>query len=162
MIEIKLNREELSQGAHLGVDRLVEIWRPGCVAHWDRNIEGALAELAVARALGLDFIPTINTFHEIADIGEEIEVRWTKGRRGSLLIGDNDEETRIFVLVTGRSPSYLLPGWAYGTDIKSQGNFVTEYKEKHQLWGMPQERLRPTEDLIKLLKKHDNNDDRKN
>ena len=147
MIEVTLNKEELRLGALLGTDRMLEVLKPKHIALWGRNINGCLAEIAVAKALDVQFIPTINTFHEVSDLPGGIEVRWTKHRNGSLLVRTNDVLDRRYVLVLGQAPTFIVAGWAWGHEVADQGNEVTEYNERRHVWGMPIERLQPIETL---------------
>ena len=74
--------------------------------------ESVGAEYAVARYLGVEnFDPTKSKFKETADVGSMFEVKWTKYDAGSLIIYDNDRNTDIAILVTGRSPNYVIKGW---------------------------------------------------
>jgi len=70
------------------------------------------AEYAVARYLGYeDFNPLDSKFKATADVGAIFEVKWTKYDAGSLIIYDSDRNCDIAILVTGRSPNYVIKGW---------------------------------------------------
>ena len=76
--------------------------------------EAAGAEIAVAAYFGvLNFKPSVNTFHSQADIGENIEVKYTKYPTGQLIIQANQKARieDICILVVGKSPVYAIVGW---------------------------------------------------
>jgi hypothetical protein len=74
--------------------------------------EAVGAEIAVAQYFGIaNFVPSINTFKNEADIGAKIEVKWTKYTNGHLILTNNDRSNDIAVLVTGKSPVYDIAGW---------------------------------------------------
>ena len=77
-----------------------------------QNAEAVGSEIAVAMYFGVrNFLPTVNTFKTIADIGPKVEVKWTKYDMGHLIIGESDRPDDVAVLVTGRSPVYFIAGW---------------------------------------------------
>lgn len=79
-----------------------------------RNAEAIGAEIAVAKYFGVkDFEPTVNGFKLHADLGANIEVKWTKWKDGNLILTSRDRDSDIAVLVTGQSPDYYICGWTY-------------------------------------------------
>lgn len=148
MIEVSLDTGEMMEGAILGIERVLAVVRPRQAVHWERNIQGALAEMAAAKAVGVKFLPTINTFHTEADLPWALEVRWAEKRDRSLLVRSNDVLDRRFILVTGRAPTFLVPGWAWGREVVENGSAVNTFdEEKQHVWGLPQEQLRKIETL---------------
>jgi hypothetical protein len=80
---------------------------------WQES-EAAAAEMAVANYYGdFGFIPAIDNAHDTADVGENIEVKWTKHTNGHLIIQNRGpgRPNDVAVLVAGFSPVYLLLGW---------------------------------------------------
>lgn len=72
------------------------------------------AEIAVASYYGdYAFIPEIDNAHDTADVGENIEVKWTKHVNGHLIMQNRGagRPTDVAISVTGYSPCYLLLGW---------------------------------------------------
>ena len=70
------------------------------------------AEIAVAKSLGImNFKPTANTFKSMADVAENIEVKWTAWLDGHLVITPKDRDNDIAVLVVGDSPKFRVIGW---------------------------------------------------
>ena len=79
-----------------------------------QKAEACGAETAVANYFGdYAFIPKVNTFHEEADVGANVEVKWTKHATGHLIIQNrpNPRPNDVAILVTGFSPVYVLLGW---------------------------------------------------
>lgn len=81
----------------------------------DDTIHGVLGELVVGRVFDPKWMPFINTFHEKADVGEDIEVRSTKVMSHNLIVRDNDCPFRRYVLVIcDWMKGYYVKGWCYG------------------------------------------------
>lgn len=106
--------------------------------------ESVGAEIAVARYFkDFDFVPTINTFKNEADYGQNIEVKWTRYNTGSLIINATDRIDDIAVLVVGRSPVYRLAGWIPVAIGKRD-----RYK-KLSSWWIAQSDLQPIDNLLR-------------
>lgn len=74
--------------------------------------ESVGSEIAVAEYFGIkNFQPTNNTYKNEADVGAQIEVKWTRYTDGSLIVGRTDRLNDVAVLVVGRSPVYYIAGW---------------------------------------------------
>lgn len=79
-----------------------------------QKAEGAGAETAVANYFGdYGFVPKVNTFNDEPDVGENIEVKWTKHANGHLILQNRGpgRPNDVAILVTGWSPVYILLGW---------------------------------------------------
>ncbi len=96
--------------------------RPNHVSRYDKNLsfheyicqlaESICAEIVVAKFLGYkDFDPAKTRFKETADVGSRFEVKWTKYDSGAMIIYENDRNSDIAILVTGKSPIYEIKGW---------------------------------------------------
>ena len=46
-----------------------------------------------------------------ADVGHKFEVRWTKYDGGQLIVHEYDRPSDVAILVTGKSPRYVIAGW---------------------------------------------------
>jgi hypothetical protein len=80
-----------------------------------RDIGGILAELVVGRKFNRAYLPAMNVFHAQADVGEDIEVRSTPHLNGSLILRDNDDPARRYVLVVcDPMRGFAVRGWCYG------------------------------------------------
>jgi len=106
--------------------------------------ESIVAEILVARYLGyVDFNPRDSRFKQTADVGSNIEVRWTHYDTGQLIIYENDRITDVAVLVVGRSPNYRLAGWIPVAIAKKP-----RYRSSSQpTWWVTQQNLQPIETL---------------
>jgi len=106
--------------------------------------ESAAAEMAVARSLGIaNFTPTANTFKSMADVGENIEVKWTSWTDGHLIVTPKDRDTDIAVLVVGDCPKFKVIGWIPMVIAKKP-----RFKHsKMDAWWISQINLQPIETL---------------
>lgn len=82
---------------------------------WDNEIEGACAEFAWCKHLGL-FWSGVSDLR--ATDGGGMEVRWTKHAHGGLIVYPHDSDDSIYVLAKGRAPNYRFVGWLRGGDAK--------------------------------------------
>lgn len=124
MIEVVLTDYEIRQAAHAGVDRQVQALVKGLPdrhgfqgSGWDVHIDGALGELAVAKALNRFWSASVGTFKTGGDVGS-IQVRCRSRHDYELLVRDTDPDDAAFILVTGRAPTFRVHGWIYGRDAK--------------------------------------------
>ncbi len=118
MSGIRLDRDEMLDAVSVGGRRHVEAIlrghtrRDGTIASYDEDIEGACAELALAKYLGVEWSRSVNAFCEpdVAGFG----VRWAPRHDHSLIIRRCDleryGEDAKFVLVTGRRGGYRIAG----------------------------------------------------
>lgn len=104
------------------------------------HIEGALGEVCVAKALGLYFEPTVNTYGK-ADIGEDIGVRTTNKNGHGLLIRERDNPDHFYYLVIGSAPHYRVCGWVRGGDAKVDEYLAPHIEGKRRVWRIPEEKL---------------------
>jgi hypothetical protein len=139
--------------AQIGVLRQLEAVRKGLPDRhgfdgdtgWTIHIEGAAGEIAAAKALGLYWGGTVNTFKTEGDVGN-IEVRTRSKPHYDLLVRDNDKNESVFVLVTGKSPKYNVVGWILGKDAKKT-EWYADYGNRPPAYFVPQNCLRPIEEL---------------
>jgi hypothetical protein len=107
-----------------------------------RDVGGILAELVVGRKFSRTFLPAINTFHNQADVGEDIEVRSTPHLNGSLILRDNDDPGRRYVLVVvDPMRGFAVRGWIYGYEAtkdewhkKGEGRAAWWYRGPLRAW----------------------------
>lgn len=93
--------------------------------------DSAAAECVVAYYRGIkDFMPRFNTFRDVADVGDNIEVKHTRHKSGHLIIFPDDRATDVAVLVVGTMPQYYIAGWmpipmiqVPKYKVKAQGNY---------------------------------------
>ena len=69
------------------------------------------AEVAVAKYFRKPIDLTNLNYKLGADVGNNIEVKWTKWQDGSLILTELDRKEDIAILVTGSMPKYYVCGW---------------------------------------------------
>ena len=111
---------------------------------WDFNIEGACGEMAAAVALGIEWVPTINTYQARPDLGEGVEVKTTTANR-RLLIRPNMKDSRTVVLVVGRSPIFNVVGFINVQEAKRIGK-IEAPANRPPAYFVTQQQLRPIEE----------------
>jgi hypothetical protein len=110
-----------------------------------RDVGGILAELVIGRRFDRTFLPAVNTFHKQADVGEDIEVRSTPHLNGSLILRDNDDPARRYVLVIcDPMLGFAVRGWCYGYEARTDEWAKTGEGRPHWRYKGP---LRPWETL---------------
>lgn len=110
--EVGLRRRLFSMGRHNK-----DCYAPSTgMSWWDRDIEASGAELAAAKALGLDWEPRVGDFH-CSDLEVGYEVRHTPYPNGHLIIRPHDKPG-TYILVTGKMPVYEIVGHADADEVK--------------------------------------------
>ena len=129
-MEIKLTDQQKIYAMKIGLERTIGDGRSerflkdrrwnehSHIADLVQSIHSAGSELAAAYALGHNnFELTVHTFKQ-ADIGTDIQVRWTN-RHYNLIVRPADDDTQKYVFVTGDLDlGYYVHGWLYGMDAK--------------------------------------------
>lgn len=91
-------------------------WIEGTIKH----IQGACAEIAVAKALNCYPQLGVRQFTGmVPDVGSSIEVRYSTG--DALVVRDRDPDDRTYVLVTGDPPNLTVEGWITKPEAKELG-----------------------------------------
>lgn len=107
---------------------------------WNDHVEGACGEMAVAKALGVFWSASLNTFKSGGDIGNRIQVRTRSKDYYELIVRDDDDPDHIFILATGLSPVFKIHGWILGRDARRD-----EWRQTHggreAAWFVPQSSL---------------------
>lgn len=112
---------------------------------WQLHIEGALGELAAAKATGAYWSGSVNTFKD-ADLGRNVQVRTRSLHHYELLVRDCDGDDDVFILVTGVAPNYVVHGWLYGREAKRE-DWLAGHGGREPAYFAPHQALRPIEDL---------------
>lgn len=87
---------------------------------WGVHIEACASEMAVAKAYNLYWEPVARRPENLAgDVGN-LQVRSTWRENGRLILHDRDPDDAVFVLVTGKIPSFDVRGWILGRDGKAK------------------------------------------
>lgn len=121
-----------------------------------RDIEGALSELAVSRALNLSWdgkwLPIDiwdNWKHEGNDVGK-LEIRSTALATGRLILHPSDKDNSPYVLVLSHSnPTFKMVGWIYGKEGKQDKYWRDNVPRP--CYMVRQEDLKSMDELIKKL-----------
>ena len=126
-IPVTLMTYEVMQAALVGLMRQISSMKKNFnISHglskrnWDIDIEGACGEMAVAKALNVYWDGSVDKFKSGGDIGSRLQVRTTTHPNGRLIVRDIDDESHIFLLVTGNAPEYILRGWTMGGEAKQE------------------------------------------
>lgn len=151
-MNVNLTWGEMNLGADVGVHRYIEICRnargggaPGD-GGWGPHIDGAIAELAVAKFLNRYWTPLDDDFFNLpGDVGS-VQVRATRHRTGKLIIyKDGDlHSTAIWVLaiVDPVAATVRIAGF---TD--NAGSATWDESLPRPAWTITQDRLLPAEQL---------------
>lgn len=153
MIDIKLSWADVWRGVHVGAERRIAVLkRGGRDRHganpeniaWKADIEGATAELAVARALKVHWPASVDQGSD-PDIWPDIEVRRTNP---SLIVRPGDYRERRYVWVSGWAPNYKVVGWIKGEDAMRE-EWLTDFNKPNRpkCYCVPKEELCSIEKL---------------
>ena len=116
---------------------------------WDKHIEGACGECATAKALGIYWDGSVNTFKDGGDVGP-YQVRTRSDPNYGLNIRADDKDDRIFILCIGRSPNFTIHGWMTAGEVKRHPEWILNPNGWGEAWFAPKEVLFPMEDLPEL------------
>lgn len=111
---------------------------------WDVVIEGAAAEMAVAKALRLYWGDSPALDYN-GDVGR-YQVRSTDHADGHLILYERDADDATFVLVTGRAPAFTVRGFILARDGK-RDEYLANGRLRSEGWMVPQSALRPIREL---------------
>ena len=117
-IPVDLTAMEMYQAGLVGLARRIDSMRrnlsntTGVVNSWNIDIEGALGEMALAKALNMYAGLPINNYKE-ADIGP-YHVRTTEYDDGCLILRKEDKLDCRYVLITGKNGKYMVRGQIEG------------------------------------------------
>lgn len=146
----KLTLAEVYGAAQIGVMRQVASMQSdsqpragGPDMPWQANIEGALAERAFAKFLGIYWPGTVNA-HSAPDVGPyEIRCRHREG--DPLIIRPNDKDDATYVLLIGQNGRYRVIGSILGRLAKRPEWFgnPTSKTNRPPAYFVPQAALTP-------------------
>lgn len=112
---------------------------------WTLHIEGAAGEMAAAKALGRYWQMPVATFKHGGDVGD-LQIRTRSHHSFELIVRDDDRDTDVFLLVTGRIPRFQVHGWIRGGDAK-RAEWRKQHGEREAAYFVPQNELRPLVEL---------------
>lgn len=124
MIKIELSTQEIRVALTVGVERQIEDIEKKKASFkgesqamaWQRHIEGALAECALAKYFNVYWSKRPYPLPDVY----EYEVRSTPYSTGVMPIIPEDKDDRKYFLLTGINGTYIIRGWLYGKDCKKQ------------------------------------------
>jgi hypothetical protein len=105
---------------------------------WQRHIEGALSECALAKYLGVYWNKRP---HNEPDVGD-VDVRATHYLNGKLRIDLKDKDDKKYYLLTGLNGEYIIRGWLYGSDGKQEKYWTTLDPDRPPCFWIPQSDLK--------------------
>jgi hypothetical protein len=149
-VEIALTYPELYVAGMIGVMRRVASLQNGNdknkharLSNWLTDIDGACAEIALAKHLGVYWRPSVNEFKR-PDLPPNIQVRSTPHRNGHLIVRENDKPNadHRFVLVITVVPRFILVGSMLGHEAMYDEFFRRALTpDEADGWWVPQDRL---------------------
>lgn len=120
---------------------------------WEKHIEGACAERAAAKALGIYWDGSVNTYAKADLVGPDgvgIQVRWRSKETYDLIIRPKDSDSERFLLVTGTVPSYSVWGWVMGKEAKKP-EWSKDYGGRPSAYFVPKVHLRGIDSVSNLV-----------
>jgi len=148
---VSLTFEEMELGASAGVRRRIrkiEGGRTDLISTPDgfqKDIDGALAELAFAKRFGLHWSGL--GVRGAADVGENFEVRASMSITASMIVRHHNPDDSRFVLAIGGSRDFEFVGWLYGRECK-RAEWLRRPNEENAAFFVPQDALRPIGELV--------------
>jgi hypothetical protein len=156
---VKLESYEVDLGTFVGKRRYEESLRMGKKDAYGFNksadvsrmidVEGACGEVAFAKAMNFYYSGSVNTFKKGGDVGR-IQVRTRSRHDYDLLIRNNDNDSSVFVLVTGKIPEYIVHGWIYAKECKKK-EYLKDYGNRPAAYFVPKSILKPLNTLYKEI-----------
>ena len=157
MIHVTLSPDEIHLAAITGVSRRIDSMKTGLNnqkqsdgSDWAIDIEGACAELAVAKQMNLFWNGHVQSFKN-ADVGV-LHVRSTVHHDGHLIVKDNDPDDAVFMLVTCACPVYTIVGGISGARARIVGNEVPMKRGTGSTRWVAQKDLTEAERIINWAK----------
>jgi len=108
--------------------------------------EAIAAEVAVSKYFRLPLDLENLNYKNTADVGNNIEVKWTKWLDGSLILTELDRKEDIAILVTGSMPKLKVCGWI--PIVMAQRN---KQQRSDGSWWISQHDLHPMADFSRSI-----------
>ena len=145
MENIKLSLAEIQVASQVGIQRQLEDIKAKKKsfagekqdAGWQRHIEGALTECAMAKYLNVYWN---KQKWNLPDVGE-VEIRSTSYENGCLILRPNDADDKKYYLLVGVNGEYKICGYLYGRDGK-QDKYLTNMGGRVNAYFVPQSELK--------------------
>jgi hypothetical protein len=157
-VKIELTLDEVYYGANVGVMRSMDSIRGGFnkpsfykARDWNIDIDGALAEMAVAKMLNEYWGGHIKSFKN-ADVSDQFQIRSTNYKNGKLVFREADKEDYIYILVITDCPFYTVVGGISGKRAVTFPIQPADHRGPEARW-IPQSDLTPIETICEKLGK---------
>jgi hypothetical protein len=141
-MHVKLTPIEIYQAALVGVARRIDSRQKGLAdgapGGWQSDIEGALAEMAFAKAMNVYGGLTISNYKG-ADIGD-YHIRSSQHENGRLIIRPDDSLNGKYVLLTGFEGDYIVHGYIHGNEGRKDQYWMAP-NGRPGAWFVPQDAL---------------------
>ena len=132
-ISVSLDWYELVHAGLVGVMRYVDAILKGRTdyhggdgdSNWTTHCEGACGEKAAAKAIDRYYSGSVNTFRSGGDVGR-LQVRTGSRHDYELIVRDSDKDDDLFLLVTGRAPTFRVVGFIRAKEAKRP-----EWRQNH-------------------------------
>ena len=152
--EIEISPAEMRMAAEMGISRQISNLaqgRPdahGCALNvgWQVHIEGCCGELAVAKYLDRYWNGNFEDL-KADDVGP-YQVRTADNHNKRLILHDRDPDDRIFILITGLAPKYIIQGWVRAEDGKKKEFWADPSRQNRPAYFVPLDCLNPISDLL--------------
>lgn len=150
---VKLTEHEMRVAALIGAERQLQSASSPGTKHgtptldpWMMHLNAVASEIAVAKALGRYWPPSVGTFRSAADIpagqhGPAIEVRWISRADYDLKIRNDDSLESMYVLTSGNAPNIILHGYMQGSECKKAEFWTDLNNGRPGLWCVPKRKL---------------------
>lgn len=149
-VMVTLTPDEIRTAGHAGVERRIRAMRknrqpnqperPDWQQHWwESDIQGCIAEMAVCKAFGVDFIDLEN------DIDGDVlgyQVRSVQNPKAGLRVRTHDAMNHVYILAQVHRNKVLLHGYMSGWQVRERG-----FEEFPQCYTMPKDELYSMTDL---------------
>ena len=160
---IQLSLAEIQVASMVGIQRQIEDlkWKNhdkfGAKRDlaWQRHIEGALTECAMAKYLNVYWN---KARWDEPDVGD-IDVRASSKPDGGLIIRRNDNPNKKYYLLIGVNGEYEIKGWLYGKDAMKDQFWTSKDTGRPPAWFVPQEYLTSVDGIVSHLLEKDFLDD---
>ena len=152
-VKVTLSEEELTQAVTIGAQRNIASLMNNYQqpreqtqkeTHWEWHIVGAIAELAVAKTLDVEWHCDTSMIHK-TDCGK-YQVRTTADPRGTLKVRRRDNPSDIFIFTQVHKHKVLIHGWTTGQRVIDYGDEMFP-----NCFTIPTELLYPIQDLNEAI-----------
>lgn len=113
------------------------------------NVSSCMAEMAVAKALGLYWSGEIGNY-KARDVGGLVDVRSSRRASNHLILHDDDPDDVPFVSVSVAEPEFTLHGWVLARDGKRKEFWRTD--TGRAAYFVPRSALRPMDELMEMVR----------